>query len=151
MPTYVLDTNLLVGYIRGAKYAGYVDKHYGPTKPPNLATVSIASVGEIYAFALRRNWGELKQKALLDLLQSIPTTPIRHQLIIQKYAEIDAYNHGQHPKHSLPSSARSMSDNDIWIAATASALNATLLTTDRDFDHLNNLFLSVSYIDPASE
>jgi predicted nucleic acid-binding protein len=151
MPTYVLDTNILVGYIRGATYAAYVDRHYGPTKNPNLSTVSIASVGEIYSFALRRKWEEQKRKVLLDLLQSIPTTPIRHQLIVQKYAEIDAYNHGQHPTHSLPSSARSMSNNDIRIAATASALNATLLTTDRDFDHLNNLFLSVSYIDPASE
>ncbi len=150
MPTYVLDTNILVGYIRGAPYAAYVDSHYGPTKSPNLATVSIASAGELYSFALRRNWGESKQKILLALLQSIPITPLRHQSIIQKYAEIDAYNHGQHPQNALPSSARSMSNNDVWIAATASVLNATLLTTDRDFDHLNGLFASVVYIDPSS-
>jgi predicted nucleic acid-binding protein len=150
MPTYVLDTNILIGYIRGAAYAAYVDKYYGPAKTPNIATVSIASVGEIYSLALRKNWGEQKRKILSDLLRSIPATPIRHQSIIQKYAEIDAYNHGQHPEHRLPSSARSMSNNDIWIAATAAVLNATLLTTDRDFDHLNDLFLPVVYVDPAS-
>ncbi|MBI4826653.1 MAG: type II toxin-antitoxin system VapC family toxin [Nitrospirae bacterium] len=150
MPTYVLDTNILIGYIRGAAYATYVDRHYAPAKNPNIATVSIASVGEIYSLALRRKWGEPKRQILSELLQSIPATPIRHQSIIQKYAEIDAYNHGKHPEHRLPSSARSMSNNDIWIAATASVLNATLLTTDRDFDHLNDIFLQVVYVDPAS-
>jgi len=40
-----------------------------------------------------------------------------------------------------------MGDNDIWIAATASVLKATLLTTDRDFDHLDGVFLRVFYID----
>lgn len=150
MPTYVLDTNILVGYVRGAGYAAYVDKEYGPAKAPNLSVVSVVSAGEIYAIALRRNWGEQKRKVLLDLLQSIPAVPIRHQTIIHKYAEIDAYNHGQHPEHKLSSSARSMSKNDIWIAATASVLDATLLTADRDFDHLNGLFLPVVYVDPAS-
>jgi tRNA(fMet)-specific endonuclease VapC len=33
-------------------------------------------------------------------------------------------------------SARNMGKNDIWIAATARVLGATLLTTDKDFNHL---------------
>jgi predicted nucleic acid-binding protein len=41
-----------------------------------------------------------------------------------------------------------MGKNDIWIAATASVVNAILMTTDTDFDHLNGVFLSVVYIDP---
>ena len=41
-----------------------------------------------------------------------------------------------------------MGKNDIWIAATASVLKSTLITTDKDFDHLNNRFLEVVYIDP---
>jgi predicted nucleic acid-binding protein len=45
-------------------------------------------------------------------------------------------------------SSRNMGKNDIWIAATASVLNATLVTTDADFDHLNGVFLTVAYIDP---
>jgi hypothetical protein len=36
-----------------------------------------------------------------------------------------------------------MGKNDLWIAATAHALNAILLTTDNDFDHLNNIFFEV--------
>jgi predicted nucleic acid-binding protein len=38
-----------------------------------------------------------------------------------------------------------------WGAATASVLNAKLLTTDRDFDHLNKEFLEVIYIDPRAD
>jgi tRNA(fMet)-specific endonuclease VapC len=43
-----------------------------------------------------------------------------------------------------------MGKNDIWIAATASALNAILVTTDTDFAHLDNEFLSVSHINPTA-
>lgn len=37
-----------------------------------------------------------------------------------------------------------MGKNDLWIAATAFLLEGTLLTTDSDFNHLNNEFLKVS-------
>jgi tRNA(fMet)-specific endonuclease VapC len=40
-----------------------------------------------------------------------------------------------------------MGKNDIWIAATASVLNAVLLTTDNDFDHLHDEFLTVARVD----
>jgi tRNA(fMet)-specific endonuclease VapC len=39
-----------------------------------------------------------------------------------------------------------MGKNDLWIAATASVLSATLLTTDKDFDHLKDVFLSLERI-----
>ncbi len=44
-------------------------------------------------------------------------------------------------------SARNMGKNDIWIAATASVLDATLLTTDKDFNHLDGEFFQVGKID----
>ena len=40
-----------------------------------------------------------------------------------------------------------MGKNDLWIAATASVLNAALLAIDHDFDHLSSVFLKVIYID----
>lgn len=39
-----------------------------------------------------------------------------------------------------------MGKNDLWIAATAYAINAKLVTTDKDFDHLNNSFLEIDRI-----
>jgi len=40
-----------------------------------------------------------------------------------------------------------MGKNDIWIAATASVYGLTLLTTDKDFDHLNEVHVNLEYID----
>ena len=48
-------------------------------------------------------------------------------------------------------SSRNMGKNDLWIAAAASVLNAKLLTTDKDFDHLNEEFLEIIYIDPKAK
>ena len=40
-----------------------------------------------------------------------------------------------------------MGKNDLWIAAAASVYDLTLITTDKDFDHLNGVFLDVIYVD----
>lgn len=44
-----------------------------------------------------------------------------------------------------------MGKNDVWIAATASVLDATLITIDTDFDHLDGEFLDPVYVDPDDE
>ncbi len=46
-------------------------------------------------------------------------------------------------------SARNMSKNDLWIAAAALDSKAILLTTDNDFEHLHNQFITVEIIDIA--
>ena len=40
-----------------------------------------------------------------------------------------------------------MAQNDLWIAATAAAPGAVLMTTDTDFDHLDPQFLTRVRID----
>lgn len=67
--------------------------------------------------------------------------------IINRYAEIDAFSQGRLNRRKSNFTARNMGKNDIWIAATASVLDATLLTTDNDFDHLHGEFLSLEKID----
>jgi len=44
--------------------------------------------------------------------------------------------------------ARILSKNDMWIAATAKAAGATLLTTDKDFLILHPRPCLVQYVDP---
>jgi len=43
--------------------------------------------------------------------------------------------------------SRNMGKNDLWIAATAHVSNAILLTTDRDFDHLNGVYFEAAKIE----
>jgi tRNA(fMet)-specific endonuclease VapC len=62
--------------------------------------------------------------------------------IIRAYAVIDAY--GQR-------TGQPFGKNDAWIAATASVTGARVLTTDKDFDRLDPLFLSRDWIDPDAE
>jgi predicted nucleic acid-binding protein len=147
--TYLLDTGILLGYVRGAGYADYSERKFALSRPPNVSLVSIVSKGEIYSLAIQFGWGEEKRKNLDALLRRIPSVDINTDAIIHRYAEIDAYSQGKDPTKPLPSSlsSRNMGKNDIWIAATSSVLNATLLTTDTSFDHLNGVFLSVVYID----
>jgi predicted nucleic acid-binding protein len=45
----------------------------------------------------------------------------------------------------------SMKQNDLWIAATAVATGATLVTTDKDFDHLNGLWLERVLVDQSAK
>lgn len=88
-------------------------------------------------------------KTLDELLRKLPTVDIGHEQIIQRYAEIDAFSLGKDKARPLRSglTARVMGKNDLWIAATASVLNAALLAIDNDFDHLSSVFLDVIYID----
>lgn len=72
-----------------------------------------------------------------------------NESIVQKYVEIDAYSQGKDKNRIYPSnfSARNMGKNDLWIAATAAVTSSTLLTTDKDFDHLDTVFIPVIRID----
>ena len=71
-------------------------------------------------------------------------------LLLNTYIGIDAYSQRNHPdyKHYPFKTPRNMGKNDLWIAATASILNLQLVTTDNDFDHLDDIFLDLKKILP---
>ena len=133
MQKFVLDTGIVLGYVRAAGYAEYVEKKYGLFNPPNIPLISIVSKGEIYSLAIQFQWGTGKLKTLDELLRKLPVVDVNDDQILHRYAEIDAYSLGRDPARSLPrgQTARVMGKNDLWIAATASVLNADLLVSDR--------------------
>lgn len=149
MSLYLLDTNILVGYIRAAGYAAYVEKKFQLFNPQNISVISIVSVGEIKSLAFQFGWGEKKLNAMQELIKRIPVINIDSEQIPNAFAEIDAFSQGKHPFKSLPLgiSARNMGKNDLWIAATANVIKATLLSTDRHFEHLNENFINFIYVD----
>jgi len=151
MATYILDTSIILGYLRGSKYADYIEQHFAVSLPPNIGLISIVTIGELYSLALQLGWSNEKRNKLSDLLKIIPSVDISNDLIIEKYAEIDSFSQSKNPLKKLPTgmSARYMGKNDVWIAATGSVVNAILLTTDKDFNHLNGEYLTVVYIDPG--
>lgn len=117
-----------------------------------MVVTSVVCQGEILALAEKRGWSGKKRTELASLLAKVPTLDISKQAVLNAYALIDAWTHGKSvtAPHdaSPPKPAVSMGKNDLWIAATAHASKATLLSTDKDFDHLNDVWLKRIYVDP---
>jgi predicted nucleic acid-binding protein len=79
-------------------------------------------------------------------LEKFVIIDINYRPLVLRYGEIDAFSQGKLPNRPLSVSARNMGKNDLWIAATASVLDAKLLTTDADFGHLKTTFLDIDQI-----
>ena len=144
---YVLDTNILLHYMRESALSVRIDEQYNPLdSTQHDAIVCVVSVGEIKAIAKINHWGDRKLEKLDQLLDELLITDINSEGLIDRYAEIDAFSHGKLTDRPLGMSARNMGKNDLWIAATASVLNASLLTTDFDFNHLHDEFLDLQLV-----
>jgi len=109
---------------------------------------STVTKGELESFVIQRNWGIKKRKELYKDLEEVIYLDINSsdEELINAYAKIDAFSKRKlsDPKGNLlVGSAKNMGKNDLWIAATAHILNAPLMTTDGDFDHLDKIYLDV--------
>lgn len=142
-----LDTNILLYMVRGKKT--YFVETFELDNPSNQVYTSIVSIGEMRALALQLNWGISKNEESERLFSVFLSLDINNNRILNRYAEIDTFSKGKLIGRPLVGSARTMGKNDLWIAATASVLDATLITTDKDFNHLNSEFLRVSYVEPS--
>lgn len=137
----VLDTNILVHWMRG-KDAGLRlrrDYELGARRPRPIVPVVVKA--ELKSFALQRKWGDVKQAAVDDVLRQLPVADISSEPVIQAYARLDFESREV---------GRRMGKNDLWIAAVACVQGGTILTTDKDFDHLHPDLVRVEYVDVAT-
>jgi tRNA(fMet)-specific endonuclease VapC len=141
---YLLDTSVLLALLRGKDLGTFIRQTFQLENPSVRSLISIVTHGEIRAMADRNSWPVIKRKALETMLLNLVTVDLNAGEIISAYVEIDRLN------QSVRKGARQLSNNDMWIAATAKASNASLLTTDRDFLHLHPDYLTVNYVDPGS-
>jgi len=142
---YLLDTNVLLALIRGKDLGKFIRHTFSLEEPSVRSLISIVTHGEIWALAERNAWQAAKRDALQKMLDSLVTMDLNAGEIVKEYVEVDQLN------RAVTSGARQLSDNDMWIAATAKAANASLLTTDHDFLHLHPHYLFVQYVDPGSK
>jgi tRNA(fMet)-specific endonuclease VapC len=145
---FVLDTNILIHWIRQTPGVQASLNKIGVFNRNNYMNISIVSVAELKTFAFRNNWGTSKMAQLNTLVTALNPIAIDNQNIVDAYVEVDLYSQGKHPHRPLPigSSSRTMGKNDIWIAATTYFLNATLVTTDTDFMHLDSVFFDIESV-----
>jgi len=143
---YILDTNIILNYVRKSALAIYVDEQYAPLSIRHRPIISVVSVGEIKSIGIRNQWGVRKFELLNELLNEFVIADINVESIVDCYAEIDAFSQGKLPQKPSDFSSRNMSKNDLWIAATSSILEAQLLTTDMDFQHLDKTFIDLRLV-----
>ncbi len=137
----VLDTSVVVHLARNDALGQKVNADHDLTGRSLRPLISIVTVGEMFAPARKWSWGEGKIEKLRAIISDLTIVDIRPQPVIDRYAEIDAYSEQV---------GRQMANNDAWIAATAAAAPAWLLTTDKDFDHLHPKFIQREWIDPGT-
>jgi len=83
---------------------------------------------------------------LNKLVEDVFTIDINFKEIIEKYGEIDAFSQGKLEGRPAGFSARNMGKNDLWIAATSSIYDMVLITTDKDFEHLDGEYLKLEHV-----
>ena len=141
--TYLLDTNIIIHLVRNDLTWLRIDSQYDLFSEKNKSAISVVSIGELQSFAMQRKWGSQKKTELLNLFNNLLVIDINSEKVLQRYAEIDSYSQNRLSNKPMPTSARKMGKNDIWIAATASALQIPLLSTDADFQHLDTVYLDL--------
>lgn len=143
----LIDTNIILNIIRSKNYRGIIEL----INPENRSIfMSVVSEAEIKSIAKRSNWGAARIEKLDNFLDTVIIVEINHQYI-NSYVEIDTYSQKSNPLFldygfSTP---RNMGKNDLWIASLAALLGLKLVTTDADFDHLDDIFFEVRRVLPS--
>lgn len=142
---YILDTNIIIIYSRDNQIAREIEKRYSIFNGEGDLYISIVTLGELDSFIKQNNIGDRKVNKILRLLDSINKVDIHYGEIISLHGDIDEFSQGKVGRADF--SSKNMGKNDLWIAATASHYNLKLITTDKDFLHLENEFLDLEFID----
>ncbi len=143
----LFDTNIILALVRAKSQVRILEY----LNPKEVAIyVSVINIAEAQSIAFQNNWGNHKIEILEDLFSTIRVVDVSRALL-PAYIAIDSYSQRKHPDYQKYPFAtpRNMGKNDLWIAATASLLNLKLVTTDKDFDHLETSFLSLQRISQA--
>ena len=148
---FLADTNIILLLGNNSKFGDYFERHFSQIAEDSngFIAVSVVTKGELESLALQRKWGDKKIQVIQEKQANFLTIDIKYQKVIKAYGQIDAFSQGKLAGHPLPKgmSARNMGKNDLWIAACASVIDATLITTDQDFDHLHEEFLNRELVD----
>lgn len=150
MRKLVLDSCILVHYLTQNTVAEKIEYELQLTASDCVPIISSVTKGELLSFAKQRNWGKNKMETLKMLLSKsiIVDIAAKDEKLIAAYSFIDAFSKRKTEDANgklLNGSAIKMGKNDLWIAATAKVIEAPLITTDKDFLHLNQTVLDVRY------
>lgn len=139
-PGWLLDTSIIVHVLRADRLGRYLIEEQQLRARVEAPLVSIVTVGEMLSLGRQFGWGGQKLEYMHELLHELVIVDINSEPVLSSYAEIDAW---------CRQNGIALGKNDLWIAATAVATGAVLLTADKDFDPLHKRFLDRVFYDPA--
>lgn len=136
-PSYLLDTNILVAYIRAGPLGEYIEETYRLRSCPYKPLICVVTVGEVFALARKWDWGTGKTTELKHLLRELIWVDVNNEKVLEAYVGLADFARTH----------RTVGQNDLWIAAAARTARATLLTTDKHFDQFHPKFIHRIRID----
>ena len=137
----LLDTNIVIHLIRDNEVATRLDAAFHLRHRTDRPLLSVVTVGECLSVVRQFRWGTAKVEALEALLRELVIVPIDSRPVLERFGEFHSWT---------KSVGRTLSHNDLWIAATAAATGAHLITTDNDFDILHPMYIRRTVIPEVS-
>jgi tRNA(fMet)-specific endonuclease VapC len=141
---FLLDTSIVLHLVRDKDLGKRISAQFSLADTIHRPLISVVTLGEIWALADQFNFGPTKRDFLSKVLQTLVILDINDQSVIDAYVDVDR------ACRKARGGARILSKNDLWIAATAKAASAVLLTTDKDFIVLHPDPCPVQYVDPVT-
>jgi tRNA(fMet)-specific endonuclease VapC len=150
MRRFVLDINVVLAALKDHPLWHRLQSEHKLVASDALVMISTTTMAELLSLAEQNGWSQPRKEKLEKLLKRYVIIDISHAdaPLMTTYARIDAFSQGRLAGHTLGMSSRNMGKNDLWIAATAAVTQATLLTTDADFDHLKGSFIELDRVVP---
>jgi predicted nucleic acid-binding protein len=137
---FFYDTCILIAYVRNNDFWKKISMRYDPIVLRARPTISVVTVGEIRAFAEDNKWGAKKRQRMKDCVGLFEVIEIQNDAIVNSFAEIDVW---------CKRNGRCLSDNDLWIAATAHHTGSHFISSDKDFKPLSPLLIDFTWLDPS--
>ena len=144
MRRLVLDTGVLLGLVLDRPWPAL--ETCGVRDADAFCFTSIVRHAELLSLSRQRGWGREKKERVAGVLEAVPAIPVQSRELLAIYARVDAWSLGKEPgPNGEPpvQPSRTMGKNDLWVAATARLGQATLVTTDKDFEHLHEVWFDL--------
>jgi tRNA(fMet)-specific endonuclease VapC len=133
------DTNVLAHLLRNNATGKKIDTELALSTRPERPLLCSVVEGELLGVVEKLGWGPAKLAALHALLSQLVRVSSGEVEVVRAYAQLYANQR----KKGLP-----IGENDLWIAATAKAVGAMVITCDSDFQKIDPSEVEYLYIAP---
>ncbi len=134
----LLDTSVLIHFLRGQQTGRLIEEKLRLSERRGDSILSSVVEAELLLIAARRNWDDRKLADLAKQCRDFVRVSAGEPAVVQAWVDI---------ARAQTNAGEKMEQNDLWIAATARAAGAVLITCDGDFLRLRPGLVSYCHVD----